>query len=32
MANNRLYLRCTGCGKNDYGRKTFWWALGYEKF
>lgn len=28
MANNRLYIRCTGCGEKNYDSKKFFWAHG----
>ena len=31
MANNRLYIRCTGCGEKIMIAKSFFGPMGYEK-
>lgn len=29
MANNRLYIRCTGCGEKNYDSKKVFGPMGY---
>lgn len=31
MANNRLYIRCTGCGEKIMIAKSFLGPMGYEE-